>query len=76
MWKHKPLTGRDLIQWLAAAGIDVDSAYRVVIDAKASDIVRIYVERFGDERMISVKPPDLAGAEVITEPRGAEKQVS
>jgi hypothetical protein len=43
-------------------GVD-DRVTRIVIDAPVGDIVKVYVERIGDERLLNVVP-GLAGAEI------------
>jgi hypothetical protein len=50
------IMAEQLGQALADAGIveDISSVRRIVIDAEAGHLVRIYVERFGDERLLKV----------------------
>lgn len=43
-------TGRELMNLLIAADVIGGKAARVIIDAQADDVMRIYVEHFGDER--------------------------
>lgn len=60
------LKGSRFIDWLKAAGIcsESDHVRRVVIEATADDVVTIYIERYGDERMLTVGRPDLSGVKV------------
>ena len=57
-------------QALAEAGIvkDLDYVRRIVIDAEAGNAVKIYVERFGDERLLNVALT-LEGIEVSSQVR-------
>jgi hypothetical protein len=43
-------TGRELMNRLIAADVIGGKATRVIIDANADDVMRIYVEHYGDER--------------------------
>ncbi len=54
------------VQLLADKGIisHQESASRVIIDARASGPVRLYVERYGDERLLHLDLP--RGIEVST----------
>jgi hypothetical protein len=63
-----PITSRQFVAWMIECGVlqPDDWAYRVVIDANPEDVVRIYVERAGDERLIRVTPPK--GLELAVEP--------
>lgn len=56
---------------LAGAGIihDVSRVRRIVIDAEAGHVVRVYVERFGDERLLDVAQA-LGGVEISGIPAG------
>lgn len=42
-------------EWLRDMGIDARGVRRVVIDIKLEDIVTVYVERFGTEKMLDVE---------------------
>lgn len=56
-----------LNKWLKDAGIPVgddEKICRVVIDMKVGEVVHVYVERMGDDRIIKVTPPSMAGAVV------------
>lgn len=54
---------------LAAAGIisDLENVRRIVIDAEAGELLRLYVEYFGDERWLNVAQA-LDGIEITTQP--------
>lgn len=45
-------------KWAEALGLDPEECRRVVIDAKVSDVLVIYVEKLGTERMLQIEPPD------------------
>jgi hypothetical protein len=53
---HNALIGQKFIQALLDAGIIKieDLAHRVVIDVRADHVVALYVERYGDERLLTV----------------------
>jgi hypothetical protein len=48
------LTGREFAEALEKAGVvsDLNTIERIVIDVQAAEPVRIYVVRFGDERIL------------------------
>jgi hypothetical protein len=50
------ITGSDFAEALAAAGVidDIGTIGRIVIDVKPDDVVRLHVERYGDERLLQV----------------------
>ena len=52
----RPILGDELCRALQAAGIidQLDTITRVIIDAKAGELVHLYVCRYGDERLIDV----------------------
>lgn len=58
------LRSNALVDWLKSAGIDTEHARRVIIDAKAGEVVLVYVEQFGTDQMFKVEPPDLSKAEI------------
>jgi hypothetical protein len=60
---------------LVAAGVvrEDETLYRVVIDAKAGHIVRMYIERNGDERLLDVVTT-LEGIKVTTGAPAVEEQ--
>lgn len=53
---HVPILGRQFLQALLDAGVVTveENVTRVVIDARADEIVKLYVERAGDERLLEV----------------------
>lgn len=65
----RKITSREFGQALATAGIvrDIENVRRIVIDAEAGELLRLYVEYFGDERWLNVALA-LDGVEVITSP--------
>lgn len=52
----KPIIGRKFVDALVEAGIlhEPGRIHRVVIDARAGEVVRLYVERIGDDRLLNV----------------------
>ena len=52
----KPILAETFARALEAAGVldNFDTTKRVVIDANAGDVVMVYVERYGDERLLQV----------------------
>lgn len=65
--QHRLITASQFAEALIAAGVieSGDLVHRVVIDAKAGQAVKIYVERMGDERLLGVVFT-LDGIEVTT----------
>lgn len=63
--RPKLITSDKFGQALIDAGVISrdDSVSRIVIDAKIGDIVRLYLERNGDERLLSVATT-LEGIEI------------
>jgi hypothetical protein len=62
---NRRITADRFGQALADAGIieDIFDVTRIVIDAQAGHVVMIYVERFGDERLLKVAQT-LDGVEI------------
>jgi hypothetical protein len=65
------ITAEAFARALAGAGVihDIHRVRRVVVDAEAGSAVRVYVERYGDERLLNVVPT-LNGIEIIGVPAG------
>jgi len=63
----RPLTAKKFFEALKAAGVvsEEDLIRRIVIDIQAPDLVVMYVERPGDERLLDVIPT-LDGVEIRT----------
>ena len=63
------ITAERFGQALADAGIieDIGKVRRIVIDAEAGHLVRIHIERYGDERLLKVAQT-LDGIEISTAP--------
>jgi hypothetical protein len=63
----RKIMSREFAEALAAAGIihDLGNVRRIVLDAQAGDVVRVYVEYYGDERWLNVTCA-LDGVEVTT----------
>lgn len=72
------LHARQLHEWCLAAGIygAADRVQRVVIDINVQDVVRVFVEKVGDSRVLAVEPfrvgwVDPDGAARMPEHEGA-----
>ena len=65
------VTSDKFVQALADAGIihEPKRVRRVVIDCQPGEVPIIYVERFGDERLVELAPL-LTGIELREAPRG------
>ena len=65
--RARPIHGRELArEWAEALGIDLSQTRRIVIDIPCHDVVRVYVEQFGTERLLKITPPsDGLNIEVI-----------
>jgi hypothetical protein len=65
------ITAEAFAQALARAGVirDIHRVRRVVVDAEAGSTVRVYIERYGDERLLDVVPT-LDGVEISGVPAG------
>jgi len=72
---HSVLFGKNnlLWEWLESAGITIDQTHRVVIDINVNDVVRVYVEGVGSDKMLAVKPPSLEGAQISIVDKGGER---
>lgn len=67
MSDHSIIHSKRIFQALIDANIVPKTASRVVIDLKAGQVARVYVEQFGDERLLSVVPT-LDGIEITSAP--------
>lgn len=56
------MIGGMMLQTLHDAGILPPNCRRVIIDAKADDVVHMYFECFGDERVLRLDLPTNLGA--------------
>ena len=72
----KPIMGSDLHQWLIDSEIISKDQHvrRVVIDINVEDVVRIYIEEFGSDKMLTLAPPKLEGATVVILPTDKTEQ--
>jgi hypothetical protein len=63
-------SGHEFLNALAAAGVitESDLVRRVVIDADVEGICTLYVERYGDERLLKVVTPELGAVVEVREP--------
>ena len=59
--KYKIVAGEDFQDWIKlfaeAVGEDVTRTKRIIIDVSLDEVVYIYVEKIGDERLLDLKPP-------------------
>ena len=69
------IAGKEFVKWLEDAGIVPERTSRVVIDAACDGVVHIYVAMYGDESLISVKPPPALDVEVMVVGRTSEEGV-
>lgn len=51
-----PIIGRKLFEALVKAGIADELTRRVTIDIPCNDVVTVYVERYGDSRVLDIIP--------------------
>lgn len=58
------IAGKEFLGWLRNAGIIPERTSRVVIDAGADGAVLMYITMYGDESLLSVKPPPALGVEI------------
>jgi len=56
-------------------GIDPNQTERMIIDLRPGEPARVYVQLFGDDRLLSIVGA-LGDVEIIYAPRGAEGEVS
>ena len=56
MARDRIVTGKEFLQKLLDLGIIPLNTRRVVIDAARDDLVMVYVEQLGTERLLSVTP--------------------
>jgi len=54
--RDRIVTGKEFLQKLLDLGIIPLNTRRVVIDAARDDLVMVYVEQLGTERLLSVTP--------------------
>jgi hypothetical protein len=68
--RPKRILGMKFLEALRDAGIISEGDYisRVVIDAGVRDAVKVYVERYGDDRLLQVAT-SLEGIEISTVPK-------
>lgn len=66
MAKHRAISSREFYKALEAADIvrEADKVRRLVIVADFNSALVLYVERFGDERLLDLIPSAVAGIEV------------
>lgn len=53
-----------ILKWAEALNIDPMECSRIVIDAKAQDVLRVYVSKFGSEKLLNVEPPAATEVQV------------
>lgn len=53
-------------------GIQWDRTTRIIIDAQMGEPVRMYVTQFGDDRVLSLQPPEVLPAVVEESNTGTE----
>jgi hypothetical protein len=64
--ENTPISGNVFLGWLHEQGVIPDWVQRVVIEATAGSIVKVYIEAVGKDNLIRVDaPPELKGATVV-----------
>ena len=56
-----------LIDWFHKCGFPLppdQQVYRIVIDAKVDEPVKVYIEMFGTTKMLDVMPPDISPTQI------------
>lgn len=61
------ITGGSFLEHLCELGIIPRTSKRIVIEAAVDSAVTIYVEQYGDKRLLSVRPDTLCGATIVLE---------
>ncbi len=65
MARARKILSREWIESIAAQlDIDPGDTSRVVVDARHGDVLRIYVEKFGTDRLLGVELPGDATVEI------------
>ncbi|MBU1173387.1 MAG: hypothetical protein KKD44_27785 [Proteobacteria bacterium] len=63
---HKIILG---VKWITvlcdALGLEANTIRRIIIDAAADSLVILYVEKYGDERMLDIEPISAEFAKVV-----------
>jgi len=44
-------------EWMKKIGIDSSTCRRLIIDIQVGNVVVVYEERYGDERIFQIEPP-------------------
>ena len=62
-----PIRADALIDWFVECGLITTNqrVRRVVIDAEADSVVKVYVELYGTSAMLDVEPPRFSPAQVM-----------
>lgn len=61
-----PVIGMDKIvrQWVEDSGIAAGNWTRVIIDIPVDDVVKVYIEQYGEAGMFKIEPPSLSDAKI------------
>lgn len=74
MAKVKFILSDEFVKQLKELGIIDDNTRRVIIDAQVGHIIKIHLEKFGDERLLNLVHT-MDGIEILAEiPIGEEKK--
>ena len=67
-----PIRADALIDWFVECGLITPGqrVRRVVIDAEADSVVKVYVEMYGTTAMLGVRPPKWSPAQVTIITKG------
>jgi hypothetical protein len=60
------LTSHEFAKALIAAGVIPAATRRLIIDCELDGVVTLYVESYGDDKLMSVDLTQLRGAKVVT----------
>ncbi len=53
-----------------ALGVNVEECSRIIIDARAGEFLKIYVEKFGADRMLNIDVSDVKSANITILDKG------
>lgn len=63
--RHKILSDAIMDAIGAALGVPVGAAHRIVLDVEVGKPVRVYIEYYGDKRMLDLKLPSILPQDVL-----------
>jgi hypothetical protein len=63
--RHKILSDAIMDEIGRVLGVPIGAAHRIVLDVEVGRPVRVYIEYYGDTRMLDIKLPELLPSDVI-----------